>query len=142
MLKALLKNNIRIIDSVDSWEDGIREAIAPLLSKGAVEARYADKVIANINELGAYMVLTDGVIMPHARPEDGVLETSMALLRVDQGVAFPEQDHPVHLFFALAATDGSTHLDAIVALATLLESEENITALMNSATVDDMYKLI
>lgn len=142
MLKTLLKGNIRIVDTVDNWEDAIREAAEPLLKKGCIEPRYVDKIITNINELGAYMILAPSVIMPHARPEDGAVSTAMALLKVNKGVLFPDNDQPVHLFFSLAAKDGTTHMDAIVALATLLESEENITALANATTVDDIYNLI
>lgn len=142
MLCALLKNNIQIVENVDDWEHAIHIAAEPLLNKKLIEPRYVNKIITNIHELGTYMILTPGVIMPHARPEDGALRTSMSLLRVNNGVLFPNNDEPVYLFFVLAAQDGSAHLDAIVALATLLESEDNIEMIKKAPDTDSIHKLV
>ncbi len=142
MLSALLKNNIQIVEKIDKWEDAIHLAASPLLQKKFIEPRYLNQIISNINAYGTYMILTPGVIMPHARPEDGALRTAMSLLRVDDGVMFPNNNEPVYLFFVLAATDGDSHLDAIVALATLLESEENIAMIKKAPNTDAIHKLV
>ena len=43
--EMLKRENVRLVDSVDSWQDAIKLAIAPLNEGGYVEDRYADEII-------------------------------------------------------------------------------------------------
>ncbi len=67
--EMLKRENVRLVDSVDSWQDAIKLAIAPLNEGGYVEDRYADEIIRATNEMGPYYVLTEDVALIHGRPE-------------------------------------------------------------------------
>ena len=67
-MKDILREKIKVVDSVCNWEDGVLQAGKILLDKNFIESRYIDAAIENIKKLGMYIILTDGVAMPHARP--------------------------------------------------------------------------
>lgn len=142
MLKDLLKGNMKIVDSVKNWEEAVALSSAPLLEKKFIEQRYIDKIIANIKELGPYVLLTDGVMMPHARPEDGVAKKGMSFLKIRKGVKLHQTDEPVFASFTLAAENSDGHQDAIAELADFLDNEENMRKLIHEdLTVEEIYNL-
>lgn len=142
MLRKFLEGNIHIVDSVKDWEDAVAVSSLPLLEKNYIEQCYIDKIIQNIKELGPYVLLTDGVMMPHARPEDGVLKKGMSFLKIRSGVKLHQTDEPVYLSFTLAAENSDGHQDAIMELADFLDNEENINKLFHeNLTEKEIYNL-
>ena len=74
--EMLKRENVRLADSVDTWQDAIKLAIAPLNEGGYVEDRYADEIIRATNEMGPYYVLTEDVALIHGRPRTAALRVS------------------------------------------------------------------
>lgn len=142
MLKRELKNNIQILESVSNWEEAIKIASRPLLEKQKIEERYIQSMINNIKELGPYIVLMPRVAMPHSRPQHGVAENCMSLLKLDKGVSFSSEKEDVNLVFILGAKDSNSHVDLLVQLSDLLEKEENVSNLIEAKTVDEIFSLI
>ncbi|MEW9500300.1 PTS sugar transporter subunit IIA [Jeotgalibacillus marinus] len=142
MLNEII-GGIQIADKVESWQDAIELAASPLLQKGMIKEDYIDAMITNINKLGPYVIIAPHVAIPHARPEDGVNKLAMSLLKLNQPIAFSEEErHQASLIFILAATDNQTHLKALSQLSTMLSEEENIDTLINGKTIEDLQILI
>ena len=81
--------------------------------------------------------------MPHARPEDGVNQLSLALTIVEQGVEFgADENDPVKLLIVLAATDNDSHINAIVKLAELFDNDTDIQKLFNAKSKADVLAVI
>ena len=74
--EMLKRENVRLADSVDSWQDAIKLAVAPLNEGGYVEDRYADEIIRATNEMGPYYVLTEDVALIHGRPQEACIKRS------------------------------------------------------------------
>ncbi|WP_300716523.1 PTS sugar transporter subunit IIA, partial [uncultured Brachyspira sp.] len=74
MLKEMLNGKVQIAESVKDWQEALRIAAKPLLDAENIEARYIDSIIENVIKNGPYIVLIDGVAMPHSRPEEGVIK--------------------------------------------------------------------
>lgn len=145
MISDLLKQEmIQIKDKVDSWQEAIRVASSPLLDIQAIEPRYIDAMITNIEKLGSYVVLAPNVAIPHARPEEGVKKLGMSLLKLHEPISFsPEDpDKNVHLIFVLAAVDNHSHLKALSQLTELLEEEENIDQMIEMTATESFLELI
>ncbi|TGB01130.1 PTS sugar transporter subunit IIA [Halobacillus salinus] len=123
MLAEHLEGNIRFLQSVDSWEDGIQEAAAPLLKNGSITSAYVDDMIQNVHTNGPYIVIVPGIAMPHAKNEGGVNSTGVSYLQLEQPVVFP-QNKEVKTFFVLAAEDSDGHLDLISDLSSVLMEDE------------------
>ena len=86
MLKKILDDNIIILESIDDWKQSIKAASKPLVDKKNVLEKYVEIMINDIEKLGFYVVLREGAAMPHSRPENGVLKTSMSLLKLNKPV--------------------------------------------------------
>lgn len=124
MLKEMLNGKVQIVESVKDWQEALRIAAKPLLDAENIEARYIDSIIENVIKNGPYIVLIDGVAMPHSRPEEGVIKKGMSLLKVKNGVDFYQTEKKVYLFFTLAAEDADSHQDAIADLADALGDDD------------------
>lgn len=140
MLLEHLKDNIQIIDSVENWEESIKIASIPLLEKKKIKESYVTSMIENINKLGFFVVLTDGLAMPHARPEDGVEETSLSFLKLNKSVKYGNND--VRLIFILAAKNNNGHITLLQDLMNLFQNEKKLNNLFKATNIEEIEKII
>ncbi len=137
MLKDFLKGNIKIVESVDNWQKAIKLASQSLIDNGNIKPQYVDAIIETTNKNGPYYILTDGMAMPHARPENGVIKTGISFLKVTNGVKFDNVEKKVYLLFTLAAEDANGHQDAIAQLADFLDDEEKMKKLIEENLTEE-----
>ncbi len=141
-MKNILNGQIQVVESTENWEKAIETAAQPLIKNGKIKYGYVENIIKNIKELGPYIILLPGVAMPHARPDENVIESSLSLLKINKGVSFSEDTEDVKLMFVLAAKDSNSHIDIIEQLTELLGDDEKIEKLMNAETVEEVENLI
>lgn len=141
-MKDILRGKIQVVDNVCNWEDGVLQAGKILLDKNIIESRYIDAAIENIKKLGMYIILTDGVAMPHARPEDGSLETGVSLLVIKDGVLFSPDEEKVKLIFMLSSKDNTSHIDVIKKLSNLIDDEELIEKIAKADNENEILNII
>lgn len=127
------------VDSVDSWEEGIRLAARPLLEKGVIEETYIEAMIESVNKNGPYIVLKDYFALPHAKAGEGVNEVGMALLTLKEPVDLA--GNPVKVLLVLAAVDSSAHLEALSEVSELLMDDESYETFL-SGDLNEINKLI
>lgn len=132
MLKEFIKGNVKIVDSVANWEEALKIGAESLVRNGNIEERYIQAIIDNVYKNGPYIVLMDGVAMPHSRSEEGVIKKGMSFLKVKNGVDFYKTEEKVYLFFTLAAEDSDGHQDAIAELADFLGDDEKVEKLIKN----------
>ncbi|SUC17167.1 PTS system EIIA component [Proteus vulgaris] len=144
MLKTLLTPDVvQVVPSVSDWKDAVKVACQPLIDKGCIEPRYIDAIYKSHEKIGPYYVLGPSIAMPHARPEDGVNQLSLALTIVEQGVEFgADENDPVKLLIVLAATDNDSHINAIMKLAELFDNDKDIQMLFNAKSKADVFAVI
>ncbi len=141
-MKNILNGQIQVVESAENWEKAIETAAQPLIKNGKIKYGYVENIIKNIKELGPYIIVLPGVAMPHARPDENVIESSLSLLKINKGVSFSEDTEDVKLMFVLAAKDSNSHIDIIEQLTELLGDDEKIERLMNAETVEEVENLI
>ena len=144
MLTDLLaSSNIKLKVNAQDWQDAIRKGGELLVSSGIAEERYIDAMIDAVEQLGPYIVLIPGVAMPHARGESGVIKNGLSLITLQNPVDFLDsENNPVNLVVCLAAENNSSHLSAIKNLAQFLDSQENISAVVNADEVEQVMEII
>ncbi len=140
MLKEFLNGNINLTESASDWEESVRIAAKPLLEKGFISENYVNSMTNDIKRLGFYIVLREGVAMPHSRPENGVSRTSMSLLKLENPVNYG--DNKVKLIFILAAEDSEKHIEALTGFSELLQDDDEVEALMNAKTMEEVTNII
>lgn len=115
--------------SVANYSEAIFAAGELLLEEGAIHADYIAEMVAVVDELGPYMVVTDGVALAHAKPGDLVFRDSISLAVLSDEVDF--KGKPVRAVFALAATDHDAHIDRLGRVAELLADEQERSLLLS-----------
>ncbi|EPG6064785.1 PTS sugar transporter subunit IIA [Proteus mirabilis] len=144
MLKTLLTPDVvQVIPQVKDWREAIKFACQPLIDKGCIEPRYVDAIYKSHEQIGPYYVLGPGIAMPHARPEEGVNQLSLALTIIEKGVEFgADENDPVKLLIVLAATDNDSHINAIVKLAELFDNQDDIDTLLQAKSKAEVLAVI
>jgi len=128
---------------VDNWEEAIRAVGRVMVDTGVVEERYIDGMIRTTKELGAYIVIAPGVAIPHSRPEDGVLATSLAFAQLNPPINFGNKDNdPVHILFALGAFDHNEHVEALGQIAEILSDPDKFKNLLEANTVEAVTEIL
>ncbi|WP_372378067.1 PTS sugar transporter subunit IIA [Vibrio natriegens] len=144
MLNILItENRVQIVDSVSSWEESVRLLCTPLLDDGSIEPRYVDEIIKTTNEIGPYYVLAPNIAMPHARPENGVNKSGLAILVVRDGVNFnSEENDPVKLLLLLAANDSDKHIELIQSISEFFGNDVDVNEVITSKNISDVMNII
>lgn len=144
MLSDLLDESLVLLDvEASDWQDAIRKAAQPLVDNGKVTPGYVDDIITGVNELGPYIVITEHVALPHARPESGALESAVGIVTLKDPVEFGSADNdPVKFLFPLSAKDNESHLGALQSLVELLSDPDFFTQLESAATPKDVVDLV
>lgn len=144
MLSDLLDESLVLLDvEASDWEDAIRKAAQPLVDNKKVAPSYVDDIIKGVNELGPYIVITEHVALPHARPESGALESAVGIVTLKEPVEFGSADNdPVKYLFPLSAKDNDSHLGALQSLVELLSDPDFFAQLDSASTPKDVVDLV
>jgi PTS system mannitol-specific IIA component/PTS system ascorbate-specific IIA component len=141
MLEKYIEDNIQVVDSISTWQGSIKLASQKLLEKGYITDAYVDAMIENVNENGSYIVIMPKVALPHARPKDMVNNTTLSILKVNEGVMYPE-NKKIWLVIVLAAIDSEAHLEIISELSEMLVDESQIEKLLNATSVQKVKEAL
>lgn len=134
-----IKLNIKVKD----WEEAVRLGGKLLVNAGAVEERYVEAMVDSVKKIGPYIVILDGVAMPHARPEDGACKVGMSILTLKDPIEFGnEENDPVKLVISFCAIDSESHLKALSQLMVLLEDEDAVNKILASNNTDEVMEII
>lgn len=139
-MKLLKKENVQICGSAEDWRDAIRIAVKPLEEHGYVEPRYKEEIISNVENMGPYIVIAENIALPHARPEQGVIDTQIGVTLFKQDVIFDGKDMPARLFVTLAAKDSNSHLDALMEISELLSDETTVQKILEASDTEELYQ--
>ncbi|MDD3016713.1 MAG: PTS sugar transporter subunit IIA, partial [Lactococcus chungangensis] len=126
-----------------NWQDAIHMAGAPLVQNDDIEPRYLDAMVQKVLDFGPFIHLGFGIALPHARPEDGVKDLAMSLLKFSEPVYLLDDDkHPIRIFICLAAVDNETHLRALSSLTKILTDKTAVQRLLEAETTEEIVTLI
>lgn len=143
LLELFNKNTVKIHPRVQDWIEAGRIAGQLLVKQGKIEEKYIDAMIESVNKFGPYIVLTEGVALFHARPNEGVISIGMSLLVLKEGVNFNVEDKdPVYLVFVLAPKDSNSHLGVLAEFAKLLDEKETIEKIKAADNYDEVMAVV
>lgn len=147
MLEELLTEEyIQIYDNQEnelSWKESIQLSCKPLIENGIIEERYIQAIFDKLAEFGAFIDLGQGVAIPHARPDEGVLELGISLLKLSKPVSLlGDEAHKIDLFITLAAIDNETHLKALSQLTQILSDSEKLERLKSASAKAEIFEIL
>lgn len=138
-MDLLDRKNVKILEKADDWKDAIRKSVTPLEEEGYVKAEYKEAIISGIEKLGPYIIIAPSIALPHARPEQGVVKSQIAITLFRNEVQFDKRDSTAQLFVALAASDSDSHLNALMTISEVLQDEEKVEQILQSENTEILY---
>jgi PTS system ascorbate-specific IIA component len=142
LAQAFGPNSIAHHIEVTDWEGALTKAVALLETDLRVTPEYLGEVLAANQKLGPYFVIAPGIAIAHAAPGVGVLETGMALLRLEQPVISGSNNDPVRLVFAFCSVDADSHVELLASFASVMTAEGNVNRLLNEPDLSVIRNLL
>ncbi|TGZ98089.1 PTS sugar transporter subunit IIA [Rodentibacter pneumotropicus] len=149
MLKESLiaNNSIKLNQTASDWKAAIKIGTDLLEASGAIEPRYYNTIISNIEKMGPYIILAPGLAMPHARPEEGVIKTAFALVTLKEPIYFDGENEPVYVLITLAGSDSDQHMQGLMEITQVLDDPDSddgvdLNRFRNCNSADEVYAAI
>lgn len=130
--------------SVADWKEAVDIVAKPLLERGTITPDYVTAIKSSIaGPNGTYIDLGGGVALAHARPETGVVHTSLSVMHVTEAFLLADDPaHPITTMFCLAAQDSNSHIELMQALAGLLTDQARRERLDAARSVEDLVEVL
>ena len=128
---------------VDDWRGAVAAAGGALERSGATAPEYTKRMIAVIEEFGAYVVIAPGLALAHARPGPDVHTEGLSIVTLADPVAFghPHND-PVSVVLGLAVTSSDEHVLLVAELANVFNDPHVIPSLAAATDADAIRALL
>ncbi|WP_051138662.1 PTS sugar transporter subunit IIA [Agromyces italicus] len=125
------------------WRSAVRETGRALTRSGATRSDYADRMIAVIEEFGAYVVIAPGLALAHARPGRDVRREGLAVVTLAEPVAFghPHND-PVRVVVGLAVENAEEHVASVANLANVFNDAGAVDRLARARDAAEVRALL
>ena len=145
LIRTLIDENmIKVQQPAADWKEAVKIGIKCLLDANKVTWGYYNAIIRSVKTNGPYFVLMPGVALPHARPEEGVIDSGFSLVTLQTPIDFgsPEND-PISILLSFAAKDVTEQVEQSLSQAvTLFEDERRVQAIMDATTINQMKKVL
>lgn len=125
LYKYISEDNIQLNLEVNSWGEAIRISALPLLNNGDITEEYIEAMIDNIRNLGAYIVVDDGIAIPHARPDKYVKNFGMTINTFKTPITIGSHKD-IKIFITIASINNENHIKLITQIMKLIEDESFI----------------
>lgn len=135
--KLLKKENVKFIDEAENWKEAIFQSGELLVSNKKVTSKYVHEMIELVEKHGPYIVLEEGIAMPHAGISENVLETGISLLVVNEKVSLPEGRN-ANIFLSFAAKNKNDNIDIMNDLFELITKYEFIDKVSNMKNYSEL----
>lgn len=137
MEKSLIKIDVEVNNKIEAVE-----FVGKVLYENKyVEKRYIPAMIKTLEEFGPYIVITKGVALPHARPDEGAIKSGVCIIRLKNPINFGNEDNdPVEILIGLSSLGNNEHISNIQKVLSVLESENNMS-ILKSGTIEEIYNI-
>ncbi|WP_065107494.1 BglG family transcription antiterminator [Streptobacillus moniliformis] len=112
LIKALNKNSVIFRKNVSNWEEAIELLGNNLVSKCSITNEYIDEMKKMVKKLGPYIVIYDGIALPHAKFEHSVMKTDASLLILEEAVDFGK-GKKAKVLLCFSSKDNNSHLELL-----------------------------
>jgi PTS system ascorbate-specific IIA component len=128
--------------SLPSWQEAVRAVGRLLVQSQAAEEAYIEAMVRMAEEMGPYIVITTGIAIPHARPEEGALKVGFAAIQLDPPLFFgnPEND-PVYLVIGFCTPNASAHVALLSRIARLIGQDGFPDQVKDVRTADELAEI-
>lgn len=142
LAKLMDPSTLKAKVAAGSWEDAVDHVGTLLVKAGRIRPSYILAMKRVLQEMGPYAVIAPGIVLLHARPEDGVLQACLGLITLATPVPFGHSENdPVDLVFALGAVDKEAHVASLKLLAEMLSNQKILQKIRSVKTDHQLAKI-
>lgn len=142
-LDILNRDTIQVVDGDNlNWQGAIRLAAKPLVKNGSVGEDYVQSMIDVVQDKGPYINIGPNIALAHSRPSKSVKRIALSLLKTNNPVDLVSDEHPIKLWFVLAAIDSTSHLKVIQELSQTLMDSDKTQKLLASTSTDEILHIL
>ncbi|QWT25001.1 PTS sugar transporter subunit IIA [Subtercola sp. PAMC28395] len=129
--------------SAADWRAAVLLAGSALAASGATTSEYGPRMVAMVEEFGAYIVIAPGLALAHARPGPDVLAAGLAVVTLANPVIFGHaHNDPVSVVLGLAVQSVDEHVTGIAELANVFNDESVIPRLAGARSAAEVQQLL
>ncbi|PLR41727.1 PTS fructose transporter subunit IIA [Chimaeribacter californicus] len=143
-IKQLLMeaNAIQVGVRESDWQQVLMLAARPLVENGYIHPAYYQAVISNTLAHGAYYVFDEGIAIPHARPECGVIKNCFSMVVLAEPIAFGDSER-ADIIIMFGATDSNSHIqEGIRAIMELLDNDVRLKKLRAATAWQQVVEIL
>lgn len=142
-LHLLNTQRIQLNVEAEDWQAAIRQAGNLLVNTKAVEPKYVEAMINSVKKNGPYIVVCPQTALPHANPEDGVLQEAVSIVRLKKPVDFHSGvNDPVSFIVAMSILSAQSINAAIYDMMLIFGNEKHRQHLMQLQDATEVYNYI
>lgn len=138
---VLNEKNVKLQVEAKDWEDAIRIGAGILVEQGCAKESYVEGIFEALRELGPYIIISEGLAMPHTRPEKGALDIGCSLITLKEPVLFDGDPSPVKVLISFSAVDSESHMDILKMIVEFVE-RGLIDDISKAETYDQLLEVI
>lgn len=138
---VLKKEDVKLKVKASNWEEAVRIGAGILVDNGCAKQSYVEGIIEAIKELGPYIIISDGIAMPHTRPEAGALGIGCSLITLEDPVYFEGDSSAVRVMICFSAVDNESHMDILKMIVEFVE-RGLIDDIANAKTYEELLEVI
>ena len=125
------------------WRAAVLLAGDALERSGATTAAYGARMVAVVEEFGAYIVITPGLALAHARPGRDVLRDGLSVVTLARPVEFGHaHNDPVGVVVGLAARSADEHIATVAALARAFDDRTAVRRLTEATDPAEVRSIL
>ena len=137
----ITSSEIQLNIEAKNWEEAIELAARPLLINGTIKQGYIDAMINSVNKLGAYIVVDNGIAIPHAKGGGYVDKFGITITTFKEEITIGTYNN-IKVFITVATPDEKIEINIITEIMKLIENYEFTELLKASDSVKDILDFI
>jgi mannitol/fructose-specific phosphotransferase system IIA component (Ntr-type) len=141
-MELLPVNQIKVNIDAPDWQTAVRATGQILVDHDLAEETYIEAMIEMVKELGPYIVMTPGIAIPHARPEEGAKKVGFAAVKLARPINFGNKDNdPVYLVLGFCSPNAQAHVELLAKIAEVLGTEDILENIKAAKTAEEIAVL-
>ncbi|WP_199799022.1 BglG family transcription antiterminator [Clostridium tetani] len=134
--------NVEVTDA----KEAIKISGNALKQLGYVNDNYVKSLVNCLNKRGKngpYIVISHGIALPHAKPEDGVYKTGFSMVILKEPVKFNHKKHdPVQVIISFATKNNQEHVKALEEITSFIMLRKNFKNLIQCKDSKEVILLL
>lgn len=125
----LIENRFSKLKSVKDWKEGVKLASQVLVENNSIHRKYIDSMVEMVEKFGPYIVIADGIALPHSNEFQYVNKIDASMLVLEEPCYI--KDKKVNVFLVVSLVDKNSHLNLFAQISDILNDSNNIEIIKN-----------